>query len=46
MLNNASYAIHLEYGTSKMAGRFFVGDNVKRWPLIVEQMAHDLQLTK
>ena len=46
MLNNASYAVHLEYGTSKMSGRFFVGDNVKRWPLVVEQMARDLQLTK
>ena len=44
LLNNAEYALHVEYGTSKMAGRHYVGNNVAAWPLIVDQVAATLKL--
>ena len=44
MTNNAKYAQHVEYGTSKMAGRFMVTDNAKRWPVVVNKVAKDLGL--
>lgn len=44
LTNNAAYAEHVEFGTSKMDGRFFVTDNVKRWPVVVESVAKDLGL--
>lgn len=46
LTNAADYALHVEYGTSRMAGRFYVGDNVKAWPAIVNQTAAQLGLTK
>ena len=42
LINNANYAEHVEYGTSKMQGRFMVNDNAKRWPVVVEKVAKDL----
>lgn len=42
--NNAEYAEHVEFGTSKMAGRFYVTDNVKRWPQVVASVTKDLGL--
>lgn len=44
LTNNAEYARFIEFGTSKMAGRFMVTDNVKRWPAIVEAVQKDLGL--
>lgn len=44
LTNNAEYAEHVEFGTSKMAGRFMVTDNAKRWPVVVESVAKDLGL--
>lgn len=35
----ADYARHVEYGTSKMGGRFFVRNAVKVWPLMVARAA-------
>lgn len=55
MTNNAAYALRLEYGfvgadslgrNYNQAGRFFVGDTIKRWPMIVDEVAADLGLTK
>ena len=44
MLNNAKYARHVEYGTSKMAGRHYVGDNVAKWPAVVAKVAKELNI--
>lgn len=46
MLNNASYARAVEYGTSKMAGRHYVSDTVAAWPEIVRSTAAELGLKK
>lgn len=46
MMNNASYAKFVEYGTSKMAGRFYVQSVVKQWPQIVKQVAAELGVKK
>lgn len=46
MLNNAAYARFVEYGTSKMAGRFYVTGTVKTWPSVVAKVAADLGLAK
>jgi len=46
MLNNASYAKFVEYGTSKMAGRFFVQNTVKRWQAVVSKVARELGVKK
>ena len=35
----APHARHVEYGTSRMAGRFFVRNAVQQWLRIVEQNA-------
>lgn len=35
----ADYARHVEYGTHKMAGRFFVREALSQWPRIVEENA-------
>lgn len=43
MLNNARYARFVEYGTSRMAGRFFVGDTVAQWRRIVGRVARSLR---
>lgn len=45
LVNNAEYALHVEFGTSKMAGRFMVTDNAKRWPQIVSKQAKELGIT-
>lgn len=44
MTNNAKYAEFVEFGTTKMAGRFYVTDNVKRWPQIVAKVARSLEM--
>lgn len=44
LTNNAEYAEHVEFGTTKMAGRFYVTDNVKRWPQVVASVTKDLGL--
>jgi hypothetical protein len=44
MTNNAAYARHVEFGTSRMAGRFYVTDTVARWKSIVDRVARDLRL--
>jgi hypothetical protein len=46
MMNNAAYARPLEYGTSKMAGRFYVSDTVKNWQSAADQVAQELGLKK
>lgn len=46
MLNNANYAKFVEYGTSKMAGRFFVQGTVKQWAAVVAQVAAELGVKK
>lgn len=42
MTNNAKYAPFVEFGTAKMAGRFYVTDNMKKFPAIVAQVAAEL----
>lgn len=53
MTNNARYAMRLEFGfvgqdslgrTYNQQGRFYVGNEVKRWPLVVEALAKELKL--
>lgn len=39
----ANYAAHVNYGTSKMAGRQFVGLAAQRWPAIVDEVCRELQ---
>jgi hypothetical protein len=39
----AAYAAHVNYGTSKMAGRQFVGLAAQRWPAIVAEVAAEAQ---
>lgn len=46
MLNNASYAKFVEFGTSKMAGRFYVQGTVKQWQAVVSQVAAELGVKK
>lgn len=46
MMNNASYAHFVEFGTSKMAGRFYVQGTIKKWPMIVEKVAAELGVKK
>lgn len=43
MLNNAKYGPFVEYGTSKMAPRYFVTDNVKRFPSVAARYARTLK---
>lgn len=43
MVNNAEYAPHVEFGTSKMAGRFFVTDNMKKAKGVVAKIAKELE---
>lgn len=45
-LNNTEYGPFVENGTSKVPGRYFVADNVKRWPVVVEKIAQELKLKK
>ncbi len=42
MINNAAYARFVEYGTSKMAGRYFVNDTVADWQAIVRRVARSI----
>jgi HK97 gp10 family phage protein len=42
MTNNASYARFVEFGTSRMPGRFFLTDTVTRWKSIVAKVAKRL----
>lgn len=42
MTNNASYAGFVEFGTSRMAGRFFTTKNVTRFPEIAAKVARSL----
>ncbi len=44
MINNAAYGPFVEYGTSQMAGRFFVTETVKQWPQAVDKVVKDLKL--
>jgi hypothetical protein len=44
MSNNANYAEFVEYGTTKMMGRFFVTRGVKRAPELVKRLAVELKL--
>ncbi|CAB4130455.1 Bacteriophage HK97-gp10, putative tail-component [uncultured Caudovirales phage] len=44
MTNGANYGLFVEFGTSKMAGRFFVTANMKKIPQIVNRLAKELQL--
>lgn len=46
MMNNANYARYVEYGTSKMAGQFYVTDTAKSWPSIVRDCIADLGIKK
>jgi hypothetical protein len=46
MMNNANYAKFVEYGTSKMAGRFYVQGTVKQWQAVVSQVAAELGVKK
>lgn len=39
----ASYAAHVEYGTSRMAPRAFVGLAVEQWPATVTQVCEELR---
>jgi hypothetical protein len=40
--NGANYAAFVEFGTSRMAGRFMVTDNAKRWNQICSKVAREL----
>lgn len=42
MTNNASYAEFVEFGRSRMAGRFFTTKNVTRFPEITARVARSL----
>lgn len=44
MINNASYARYVEYGTSRMAPRYFVRDNVGRFQSIADKYARQLKV--
>lgn len=44
LTNNAAYGAYVEFGTSKMAGRFFVTSNVKRADAVVRKVAKELGL--
>lgn len=44
MTNNARYAKFVEYGTSKMAGRFYVTDTTSQWNSVVQKVAKELGL--
>lgn len=46
MMNNANYARAVEYGTSRMAGRHYVGDTVASWPSVVADTAASLGMKK
>lgn len=46
MLNNANYAKFVEFGTAKMAGRFYVQGTVKQWQAVVTQVAAELGVKK
>jgi HK97 gp10 family phage protein len=46
MTNNANYAKFVEYGTSKMSGRFFVQNTVKQWQAVVSQVTAELGVKK
>lgn len=55
LMNSAAYAMRLEYGfvgkdslgrNINQTGRFFVQDNVARWPQVVAQIAAELKLKK
>lgn len=42
MTNNARYARFVEYGTTKMRGRFYTTDTVSQWKSIVQKVASEL----
>ena len=42
MTNNARYAKFVEYGTSRMSGRFFTTDTASQWQSIVNKVAQEL----
>jgi hypothetical protein len=44
LVNNAKYGAFVEFGTSRMAGRFFVTSNVKRASAVVRKIAKELKL--
>lgn len=45
MLNNASYARFVEYGTTRMAARYYVSDTVANWQGVVSHVAAELGMT-
>ncbi len=54
LINNARYAMRLEYGfvgedslgrSYNQQGRFYVGDQIKRWPQVVAAVAQELKLS-
>jgi len=44
LTNNAEYALHVEFGTSKMAGRFMVTSNMKNAQNVVAKIVKELAL--
>jgi hypothetical protein len=44
LTNGTYYGPFVEYGTSRMAPRYFVSDQVKRWPYVAAQVAKELGL--
>lgn len=46
LLNHTAYGPHVEFGTSKMKGRFFVTDTAAEFPAIANDMATQLGMTK
>lgn len=44
MTNNARYAKFVEYGTSKMTGRFYVTDTASQWKSVVQKVVQELGL--
>jgi HK97 gp10 family phage protein len=42
MTNNARYAKFVEYGTTRMSGRFFTTDTASQWQSIVNKIAMEL----
>lgn len=42
--NNAEYALYVEFGTSRMAGRFMVTDNMKKAQQVVAKIVKELKV--
>lgn len=44
LTNNAEYALYVEFGTSRMAGRFMVTDNMKKAQQVVTKIVKELSV--